>query len=186
MIADKQQYLSKIYDDYADSIYRFLLLKTSSVETAQDLVSETFLRFVQRMKSVRPGCTICATRSHGLPAIHNPRAFLYKTARNLTVDYYRQKSRIVFSENDLRDDGNIYDDTVVDDISKIAKKFDLEKDVSRVQKILLQLQDECAEIVILRYIEEMSFSEISEIVGKPEGTIRVILHRAIKALRENL
>ncbi len=89
-------------------------------------------------------------------------------------------------ENDLREDGNVYDDAVVDDISKIAKKFDLEKDVSRVQKILLQLRDEYAEVVILRYIEEMSFLEISEIVGKPEGTIRVILHRAINELRENL
>ncbi|MEK7627024.1 MAG: RNA polymerase sigma factor, partial [Patescibacteria group bacterium] len=118
--------------------------------------------------------------------VRNPRAFLYQTARNLAIDYYRKKSKTVFLENDLREDGNVYDDAVVDDISKIAKKFDLEKDVSRVQKILLQLRDEYAEVVILRYIEEMSFLEISEIVGKPEGTIRVILHRAINELRENL
>ena len=184
MIVDKQQYLSKIYDDYADSIYRFLLIKTSSVETAQDLTSETFLRFVKTIvnRGVRPP----SQERSDPPMIQNPRAFLYKTARNLTIDYYRKKSKTVFLENDLRGDGNIYDDAVLDDISGIAQKFDLEKDVLRVQKTLLKLQDECAEVIILRYIEEMSFSEISEIVGKPEGTIRVILHRAIKELRENL
>lgn len=173
MIADKQQYLSKIYDDYADSIYRFLLLKTSSVETAQDLVSETFLRFVKRINDIQE-------------PVRNPRAFLYKTAKNLAIDYYRKKSRTIFSENDLREDGNIYDDTATDDISEIIKKFDLEKDVSRIRKILLQLHDEYADVIVLRYIEEMSFAEISEITGKPEGTIRVILHRAINEMRKYL
>ena len=188
-ITDNQKYLSNIYNQYADSIYRFLLLKTSSVETAQDLVSETFVRFVRKINTNEAN----EARPHSMlnevgprDRVQNPRAFLYQTARNLAVDYYRKKSKTVFPENDLREDGNIYNDTVVDDISEIAKKFDLEKDILRVQKTLLQLRDEYAEVVILRYIEEMSFLEISEIVGKPEGAIRVILHRAIKELRENL
>ena len=155
-ITDNQQYLSNIYNQYADSIYRFLLLKTSSVETAQDLVSETFVRFVRKINTNE------ANEARPRDRVQNPRAFLYQTARNLAVDYYRKKSKTVFPENDLREDGNIYNDTVVDDILEIAKKFDLEKDILRVQKTLLQLRDEYAEVVILRYIEEMSFLEISE------------------------
>lgn len=178
MIADQRQYLSKIYDDYADSIYRFLLLRTSSVETAQDLTSETFLRFCEYLNNKEANAEAKIFRV-SVTIIQNPRAFLYKTARNLLVDYYRKKDRIIFSDN--------FNDRLPPDNSmaeKIIKKFDLEKEAANIANHLTKIPEEYAEIIILRHIEEMEFSEIAAIVEKPEGTVRVMLHRGIKELRE--
>lgn len=179
---DNQQYLSRIYNIYADSIYRFLLLKTSSLETAEDLTSETFLRFVSR---VRP-----RSQAGSDPApIQNPRAFLYKTARNLTIDYYRKKGREVFGKEDIRcsdgqNNSGVNNALIIGNLEKVIQEFDLEKDISHLAKCLAKIPAEYAEVVILRYIEEMPFSEIAEIIEKSEGTVRVILHRGMKELRQ--
>lgn len=178
MIADQRQYLSKVYDDYADSIYRFLLLRTSSVEIAQDLTSETFLRFCEYLGRSGHDGEASGTRTF-TPLIQNPRAFLYKTARNLLIDYYRKKDRIIFSDN--------FNDRLPPDNSmaeKIIKKFDLEKEAASIANHLTKIPEEYAEVIILRHIEEMEFSDIAEIVEKSEGTVRVMLHRGIKELRE--
>jgi RNA polymerase sigma-70 factor, ECF subfamily len=184
MAADKQKYLSDIYDNYADSIYRFLLLKTNSVDIAQDLTSETFLRFISKIIN---GGVASDNRAGFDPAkIQNPRAFLYKTAKNLLIDYYRVKNRTVFMENDLGEYGDykISDKSdSADSIQEVIKNFDIEKEVGNLTEALVKLQSEYAEVIILRYIEEMSFFEIAEIVEKPEGTVRVMLHRGIKELR---
>lgn len=180
----RQQYLANIYDQYSDSIYRFLLLKTSSVEIAQDLTSEVFLRFVNKVM-LKSGLNI-TIEVKLQQKIQNPRAFLYKTARNLTIDYYRTKGRVVTLDDSsiIKIDADKPRSAKEGDIQKVAEKFDLEKDMASIAKYLTKIPDESAEVIILRYIEEMPFSEISEIVAKPEGTIRVMLHRGMKELRE--
>jgi len=80
---------SKIYDRYIDKIYRFIFFKVNSQEIAQDLTSETFLKGWESFKN--------GTK------IENPQAYLYKTARNLVIDFYREKGKvqIVSADNPL-------------------------------------------------------------------------------------
>jgi RNA polymerase sigma-70 factor (ECF subfamily) len=72
---------SKIYDQYIDKIYRFIFLKVNSPEISQDLTSETFLRTWEVFKNKE---------------IKNIQAFLYKIAKNLVINYYREKEKIQF------------------------------------------------------------------------------------------
>src|SRR5688572_14561141 len=68
---------ANLYDRYISSIYRFVYLKLPSREAAEDVTSETFLRFWNAILQNTE--------------IRNVRAFLYQIARNLVVDYYRKE-----------------------------------------------------------------------------------------------
>ena len=68
----------KIYDVYASRIYRFLYFKVPSVEEAQDLTSDTFLRLWQYLQEGKP--------------VKNLGALTYQIARNLAIDYYRSRA----------------------------------------------------------------------------------------------
>ncbi len=62
----------------------------------------------------------------------------------------------------------------------------MSSDIKLIESKLLELKDEYQEVIILRYVDELSISEISEIMEKPKGNVRVLLHRSLKALRELL
>ena len=79
MINHKKEF-GKIYDKNINQIYRFVFLKVSSREKAEDLTSEVFTRGWNRFKDGKK--------------IDNVRAFLYRVARNLIIDHYREKGRV--------------------------------------------------------------------------------------------
>ena len=81
----KRKIFSKIYDKYVERIYRFVFLKVSSREVAEDLTAETFLKAWEVYRKPQ--------FSNPASQIENPQAFLYKIAKNLIIDHYRQKSR---------------------------------------------------------------------------------------------
>lgn len=183
MYEESKQLFSRIYEEYADQIFRFLFLKTNSREIAQDLSSETFLKTWGHVSRNQQPSTLAADASlASIGGIQNMRAFLYKTARNCLIDYYRKKRPAVSYEDALADpemrrgiDARTFDRAPEDSM-----------EIIRARKALSGIGDEAAEVVALRYLEDMPFSEIAEIVGKPEGTVRVIAHRGLKALRKKL
>ena len=160
----KKKAFSEIYNKYVNGIFRFVFLKVDSRQTAEDLTSETFLKGWRAFKIQNP-----------ISKIKNPRAFLYKIARNLVIDYYRQKAhfRIVSIENAK----------FVRDPKNLEEEMNLDLDMLRIRTALSKLQDTHQEIIILRYLDNLSIFEIAEILDKSEGAVRVGLHRALKALR---
>jgi RNA polymerase sigma-70 factor (ECF subfamily) len=157
---------SKIYDKYIDKIYRFIFLKVNSPEVAEDLTSETFLR----------GWLAYKTQNSKLK-IQNPPAFLYQIARNLVIDYYREKDKAQLVSADHR---------IVDPRIDLEEKANLNSELEEVRRALANLKDEYQDVIIYRYLDELSVPEIAKIMGKSEGTIRVLLHRALAALRNEL
>ena len=161
---DKEKFFSDIYDKHISEIYRFNFLKTSSQAVAQDITSETFTRFwreIYRNKKIK-----------------NPPAFLYRVSRNLLTDFYRKKSKEPIPLNDYPQ--------VVDTENNIEQKMILGDEGKKVRAALSNLQDKYRIVVSLRYIEERPIAEIAKIVGRRQGTIRVMLHRGLKQLRKIL
>lgn len=153
---------SDIYDKYIDKIYRFVFLKVSSEPIAQDITSETFTRtleYINKNSSID---------------IENIQAFLYKTANNGVIDYYRQKSRQNIPLNDFH----------VRDVSSATPEQNAQ--IIMIKDALQKLEGEHADVVMWHYVEDLSIKEIAEILDKPEGTIRVMLHRGLKELRRYL
>lgn len=166
----------KLYDTQHAAIYRFLRLKVSNDETAQDLTSETFTK----------AWSAIASNEASYP--QNDRAFLYRVARNLLVDYYRSASRQKeFNIGDnvkvaqLASAGDVY---IADAHEQITANLDLTQDMADIYAALLRLPPETAEIIAMRYIEDLTNAEIAEILDKTEGSVRTALSRGLKRLKE--
>lgn len=155
------------YDQFASPIYRFIYLKINSSQDSEDLTSETFFKFWQ---SARNGLQI-----------RNPRALLYQIARNLVIDFYRQKPRA-----DLAIDPAANDDILakIDDGIDLNRETEMGLNINMVKKAIGQLKAEYQDVLVWYYLEELSAKEISQILDKPEGTVRVLIHRALTALKK--
>jgi len=155
---------SKIYDRYIDKIYRFIFLKVNSQEIAQDLTSETFLRGWESFKNGNK--------------IENPQAFLYKIARNLVTDHYREKGRAKVVSAEYV--------PIVDPRQNLEEKSLLNSDIDNVKMALASLPEEYQDVIIWHYLDGLAFSEIGQILHKSENAVRVQTHRALEKLRKKL
>jgi len=163
-MADLRKTFSKIYDKYIDKIYRFIFLKVSSQEIAQDLTSETFLRGWESFKN--------GTK------IENPQAFLYRIARNLVTDHYREKGRTQVVSAEYA--------SIVDPRINLEERANLNSDLEEIKRGLVKIKDEYQDVIIYRYLNELSIPEIAKVMDKSEGTVRVLLHRALKSLKNEV
>ncbi len=152
----------KLYDRYVEEIYRFIFLKVSTTDIAEDLTSETF----------RKGWEVFQES----PDMKNPRAYLYQIARNLVIDHYRTKKSHLSPE----------DIELVDDGKNMVDQATVNTEMEKVKTAMENINDTYKDVIILRYLEEMEISEVAKIMDKSEGAIRVLTHRALKTLEEEL
>lgn len=154
----------KLYDYYVDRIFRFVFFKVGSQEEAEDLTSESFLKTWEYINKTNK-------------KIDNFNALIYRVARNVVIDSYRTRRNDVPATDEeqmLR----------IQDQRDIEKEVNIEFEIKSVEKHLAQLKETYREVIILRYIEEFSITEISEITGKNKANVRVLLHRGLTALKE--
>ena len=155
---------SHFYNTYVEKIYRFVYLKVSSPEIAEDLTSRVF---TQSWNKFRIG-----------QDIKNPRAYIYQIARNEVVNYYREKSRFrTVSVESVE---------IIDPHPDIEEKNQLKSDIEEVKKAISCLNDDYQNVIIWRYLDNLPIKEIAGIMERPEGTVRVMLHRALNKVREKL
>ncbi len=161
---DPESY-GKLYDMYVDQIFRFIRFKVNTDEIAQDITSDVFLKTWQYIQESER-------------KIENFNALIYRVARNCVVDFYRKKSKESVVTN-LEQFEEIIEDRK-DLIDEVDKRIDLEQ----IENKLKLLKEEYREVVILRYIDNLTIAEISQILDKTKSNVRVLIHRALKTLRE--
>ena len=160
------------YDEYGAEINRFIYYKVGREDEANDLTSQVFLKTWEHIqnKSLLEAKTL--------------RALFYHIARNIVIDYYRKKN--VSEDSISLDDENkkidVVDDKSGEDLS--IEKIDKESDLELIESKLSLLKEEYRDIIVMRFINELSPEEISEITGKSKGNVRVLIHRSLKALRD--
>jgi RNA polymerase sigma-70 factor (ECF subfamily) len=149
-----------LYDMYFDKIYSFIFFRTHHKEIAEDLAEDTFIKSWVRIASVQ-------AESFG--------GWLYSIARNTLIDHYRKHKETV-------------DLTEIEDILESPQDIVNETDLGLNQKILLdlirKLNPEQQVVMQLKFIEGLENEEISDMLSKSEGSIRVTQHRAIQRLHE--
>jgi RNA polymerase sigma-70 factor, ECF subfamily len=167
---DKNAFI-EAYDLYSDDIYRFAFFRIGNMEEAKDLTSAVFLKVWNYVQS------------QGLDESKSLRAFIYKTARNLIIDHYRQLREI---ESRLDDSENRLLEILEDEKQNLEKQTEILSDMELVKTGLKELKDEYREMILMRFIDELSFAEIAEVTGKTAGSVRVQSFRALQALKELL
>ncbi|MGC9046645.1 MAG: RNA polymerase sigma factor [Minisyncoccia bacterium] len=158
----ENQAFAELYDKYVDKIYRFILLKVGRKEDAEDLTQQVFLKAWQNVKSYKPQGYVFS-------------AWLYKIAHNTVIDYYR-RNKSHKSLDAIQEIGYEISTTVLDD----------KNDLIKIKNAIYQLETTQQSVIIMKFIDELSNKEISEILGKSEGAIRVLQHRALKELKKYL
>lgn len=159
----------QVYEAFLAPMYRFILFKVSHRQDAEDLSAQVFLRAWQHLY-------------HQQRPVENLRAFLYQVAKNLVIDFYRQRARDGISLEPYEAAAARVDEKQLQLFRRIEHAIELDD----IERALRSLKDEYKEVVLLRYVEELSVKEISAIVGKSHGAVRVILFRALKLLRTKL
>lgn len=156
----------QFYDLYVAKIYRFIFFKVNSASDAQDLTSETFLRLWQYLKEGKE--------------IKNLNSFVYTIARNLVIDFYRRRAKHEQESIDLEEIHQIPDKT------DFLHQQEVDAQLQGVLRGLDKLKDEYREVIVLRFLNELSIGEVSSVINKSGGSVRVLLHRALKALKESI
>jgi RNA polymerase sigma-70 factor (ECF subfamily) len=152
-----------IYDAYAPKLYAFIYHKVHHRETAQDLLSDTFMRALQavpRYDADRGGAA----------------AWLYAIARNLVIDHYR-RSRPLSSVDDAWD---------LASGDNPAENADFRMKVEAVREHLQRLNVTERDIVLMRVWQELSYAEIAAALGKSEDACKVSFSRSLKKLQATM
>ncbi len=158
----------ELYDHYVQPIYRYISFKVRTTTIAEDLTAEVFLKtweYVQRREK----------------KIDNFRAFTYSLARNAVVDHYRREA-----QGDLLREHEEMAQVSAPAEQSVSHLIEIDSDMATVERALRGLKDEYREVLILRYIEDYPIVDIAAIMSKSRGAIRVTIHRAINALREQI
>lgn len=156
---------AEAYDRYAPRLYRHLLLRTSQKETAEDLLSKVFLR---AWEYVRSGKTIQYLQS-----------FLYTVTNNILTDHYRRNAHAPVAVEDITQ----FDQPIPD---KTIPMVDADYDRAALETAIAKLKPEFRDVLVMRYIDDLTITEVSQILEASPNAVYVRTHRALRALREHL
>lgn len=159
------QAFGQLYDEHMPRIFRFILLKVGKKETAEDLAHEVFLSAWQNIDNYE---------FRGFPFS----SWLYRIANNAVIDYYRTWKNIQALET--------VPEELFSETTELAKELDRGTDLKVVWNALAKLEADQQNVLIMKFVDELSNKEIAEIVGKSEGAVRVIQHRALKQLKKHV
>lgn len=165
---DREAY-GQIYDRYVKQIYRFVYLKLPTKETAEDVTSEVFLSAWKYLQ--------------GEVEVRNLRALLYRIARNLVVDYHRKEAAkkeqsVTFEGSDT----SSLSEGEFSDQARGKSLIEARADMAILLERISRLKEDYHDVLILRLIDGLSFADIAQVLDKTPGNVRVIYHRAMKAL----
>ena len=163
----KQSELTLAHHDYQKQLRRYSLSKVSNPALAEDLVQDTFLRAWNYL--LKGG------------KVDTMKSFLYQILHRLIIDEYRKGKR-TSSLDDLVEKG--FEPSVQNNSGEEFSHISTVIDGKATMLLIRQLPERYRKVVSMKYVDNMSLEEISEVVGKSKNTIAVQLHRGLIKLKE--
>jgi RNA polymerase sigma-70 factor, ECF subfamily len=162
---DKEAF-GRLYERYVDRIYSYIYYRTGNNHDAEDLTARVFFRAMQHIGSYR---------EQGVPFS----AWLYRIAHNLVANWYRdQNRRKVISLEDISQW------RLAQDSPETAVQWLEDKEA--LLTVIRRLPAERQELLILKFVDGLPNAEIGAIMGRSEGAIKSLYHRALLSLRDEL
>ena len=155
----------ELYDHYQPMIYRFVVVKVGRREEAEDITHQVFMSAWQKIKSYQH-------RGHPFSS------WLYQIARNQVIDHYRAKK----NEASLESVDPEYFAAAAAAEFALPTKFEMET----VRRAMQQLKPDYQDVIIMRFIEDISLKETAGALKKTEGAVKLMQHRAIRELKKIL
>lgn len=156
----------ELYERYRDRIYNYIYYRTSNSHEAEDLTARVFMRAMKH---------IGAYVDQGVPFS----AWLYRIARNMVANWYRDNSR--------RQTIGLDDITqwhVGEEGAELAVQ--IHEDKANLLAAISRLPADRQELLVLKFVDQLPNAEIGDIMGRSEGAIKSLYHRTLAALRDDL
>ena len=166
---DEQAFL-EVYDYFAPKIFRYIYYQVGRNKSlSEDISQQTFFKAWEYIAS-------------GKKPIENIQAFLYRVSRNLVVDLWRSKEK----ESLPLLDEMIETTESAQGTLRWQEVIDAKLSVEALEKTLDSIHEQYREVLIMRYLHDMTIEEIAATLEKDKNNIYVLIHRATKALRAQL
>jgi len=155
-----------LYEKYIQKIYNYVYYRTGNHHDAEDLAAKTFQRAMKH---------ISRYEQRGVPFS----AWLYRIAHNVVANWHRDQSRrkvialdelVLYYQQRHSPEGFV----------------EANEEKSELLKVIRRLPADRQQLLILKFVEEMSNEAIGQIMGRSEGAIKSLYHRTLIALRKEM
>lgn len=159
----RKQRINSWYEVYSNDVYNYAFFMLGDREQAMDIVQDTFIRAYNKLESFQGG---------------REKSWLFRIARNLTIDYMRKKRTVAnylsFLPFGMNTEKSAEDIAIFNESEK------------QLYLALSKIKPSFRDVIILRKIKEFSIGETAEILGCSEAKVKIDLFRALKILRKEL
>ncbi|HEY4554073.1 MAG TPA: RNA polymerase sigma factor SigW [Bacillaceae bacterium] len=168
-----QDAFGEIVELYKDKIFQLCYRMLGNRHEAEDIAQEAFVRAYVNI--------------HSFNLSKKFSTWLYRIATNLCIDRIRKKKPDYYLDAEVTGTDGL---TMYSQIAAEGKSPDAEVETmelqATVQREILRLPDKYRSVIVLKYIDDLSLNEISEVLELPLGTVKTRIHRGREALRKQL
>ena len=163
-IGRDQEAFGELYDRHVVRVYRHIYYMVGNATEAEDLTAQAFMKAWEAIERYQ---------IRGAPFV----SWLLRIAHNLGVSHLRSRKETsevhegIVDTKPRRDPETAYQQTAEEEL---------------VREAIMHLREEQRQVIILRFIEDLDYREVADIIGKSVAAIRVIQHRALNSLRKQM
>jgi RNA polymerase sigma-70 factor, ECF subfamily len=157
-----------LYLLFANSVFRYIVTRLGNRELAEEITSDVFVRLIEKIDlyQIAPANNVA-----------NFSAWLYRVAYNIMVDALRAGKRARQTTLD-----NMEESLVTSPLDLIEEEMEIDE----LLQELRNLSDQQHNVIVLRFIEQMSIAETAQIMQKSEGAVKALQFRALESLRRQI
>lgn len=152
-----------LYERYVGRIYSYVYHRTGNQSDAEDLTERVFVQALTHLPSYT---------YRGLPFS----VWLFRIAHNVVANWYRDRQR---NKTLPMDDALAAAEDDHDPLERV-------EDAAQLRKAMARLPADRQQLLLLKFAQELSHAEIGKIMGRSEGAVKALLHRTLKALKDDL
>ncbi len=163
---------AEMYDRNFGRIFNYVLRRMGNVSLAEDIAADVFYKALKHAKRlIKPG--------------NDPLPWLYTVASN-EVNSFLRKRRARAVDPAVMGEAEGTPAPPDQEALRAEEELEKEKQFAEVREKMLSLSEEDQTLISLKFFEDLSYAEMSKIMGRREGTLRVRLHRAVQALKKEM
>jgi len=160
----KEERFLQVYDKYHQDIFRFCMFKLRDRTHALDITQETFMKFWEYLVN------------DTLDARQQERALLYKIAHHRIIDFFKKKKSIPLEDMSILQNEHTLSHTPLEQLSDHI-------DGTQLIYLLHKLPPQARDLLILRFVQDLSITEIADLLDMRKNTVSVNIHRALEKLK---
>lgn len=150
----------ELYDRYFDAVNRYLRCRVSDVWDADDLTAAVFVKAMENFHRFRGEAPMAV--------------WLFRICHNTFVDYIRSRKKTADS---------VSLELAAGDSCQPEEEFFRREELNRLRRLLESLPGDYRDVIALRYMGDLKFRQIAQVLGKSEAAVRMSHYRALKMLR---